>query len=203
MTTLREEVEAAVIAELARVGPDLNKADLAKRFADRGASRATLYRWIDGPLKSGAAGQHLAREVKAAAAARAELPDPPAAAAEAARPSLPAVVRMEDVASQGTIPVIAKLVGCIGIAEQLIKHAKTPEGEVRSAKLLLAASEHMRRNLETAVKLQQAIAGTAKVEEFHNAVLELVRDVAREHPAAAEAIVTRLAQLAARWGGAA
>lgn len=201
--TLKEEVEAAAIAELARVGADaFNKAELARRFADRGASRATLYRYIDGPLKSGKAGQHVAREVKAAAAARAEAPDPPKAAAAAAAPKLPAVVRMEDVASSGgTIPVIDKLVNCIKIADQLIEHARMPDGKVRSAKLLLAASEHMRRNLETAARLQQSIASVAKVDEFHGEVLALVEDVARQHPEAAEAIIFRLGQLAARWGG--
>lgn len=199
---LQAEVEAAVIAELKRVGPEeLNKAELARRFEGRGPSRATLYRWIDGPLKSGAAGQELVREVKAAAQERAKAPDPPKAAVQAAAPRLPAVVTVDDVASSGVIPVIERLTTCIGVADQVITYARNADGTVRSAKILLAASEHMRRSLETAAKLQQAIAATARVDEFHGAVLELLEGVARDHPEAAEAIISRLGQLSARWGG--
>ncbi|CAH2606234.1 conserved protein of unknown function (plasmid) [Rhodovastum atsumiense] len=201
--SLRDEVEAAVLAELARVGPEaFSKAEIARRFADRGASRATLYRYIDGPLKSGKAGQHVAREVKAAVEARAKLPDPPAAAAQAAAAKLPALVTVDDIASSGgVIPVIEKLVGCIGIAEQLIAHARTEDGKVRSAKLLLSASEHMRRNLETAVRLQEAMRQAEEMERFHRRILGMVRGVAREHPEAAQAIISGLGQLAAEWGG--
>lgn len=201
---LRAEVEAATIAELKRVGPDeLNKAELARRFEGRGPSRATLYRWIDGPLKSGAAGQELARDVKAAAEERAKAPDPPRAVVEAAAPKLPAVVTVGDVASSGgVIPVIERLTACLETAEQVMAYARNADGTVRSAKILLAASEHMRRSLDTAAKLQQAMHSTARVEEFHGAVLELLEGVARDFPQAAEAIVSRLGQLSTRWGGA-
>jgi len=199
---MRAAVEAAVLAELERVGPDaLVKADIARPFAGKGASTATLYRWIDGVLKTGRGGQYLAGKIKAAAEERAKAPDPPAAAAEAAAASLPAVVTMEDVASSGVIPVIERMVKCIEIADQLIKHARTEEGEVRSAKLLLNASEHMRRNLETAVRLQESIRQTNDVSRFNKAVVALIRTVAAKHPEVGEELVTGLSQLVSQWGG--
>ena len=201
--SLRDEVEAAVLAELERVGPAaLNKAELVRRFEDRGASRATLYRYVERPLLSGKAVQHVAQQVREAAVARAALPDPLTAAVEAAAANLPVVVKVEDVASSGgMIPVIAKLVACIAIADQLINHARTEDGKVRSAKLLLAGSEHMRRNLETAVRLQEAMRQADDMERFHRRILAMVRGVAAQHPEAAQAIVAGLGQLAQDWGG--
>ncbi len=141
----KAEVEAAVLAELQRVGPDaFSKAALVRRFEGQGASRATLYRYVEAPLKSGMAGQHLARQVKAAAVARAARPEPPPATVQRdAATKLPAVVSVEEVASSGgVIALTERLVGCIQIAEQLIAHARTEDGGVRSPKQLLAASEH-------------------------------------------------------------
>lgn len=200
----KAEIEAAVLAELERVGPDaFCKAALVRRFEGQGASRATLYRYVEAPLKSGMAGQHLARQVKAAAAARAARPEPPPATVQRdAAAKLPAVVRIEEVASSGgVIALTERLVGCIQIAEQLIAHARTEDGGVRSPKQLLAASEHMRRTMETAARLQESLRQTAEMDRFHQAILKLVGDVAGEHPEAAEAIVTRLSQLAVTWGG--
>ena len=200
--TLREEIEAAVLAELARVGPAaFSKSDMMRRFEGR-ASRATLFRHIEKPLVSGRGVQHVARKVKEAAAARSKLPDPPAAAVAAAAAKLPAVVRVEDIASSGgMIPVIEKLLACVVIADQLIAHARTDDGKVRSARLLLAGSEHMRRNLETAVRLQESMRQADDMEKFHRRILGVVRAVSIEHPEAAQAIITALGQLAADWGG--
>lgn len=197
---LRPEVEAAVLAELERVGPEaFNKAALVARFEGRGASRATLYRWVDGPLKSGAAGQHLARKVKAAANQRAARTDDPAAdAAREAVAKLPVPVRVDDIASSGTLPVIEKLNECIRTAEQVMAYARTDEGKVRNAKMLLAASEHLRRALDTATRLYEAMREVNQVDRFHAAIMEAI---AQESPEAAERLVTRLSQLATQWGG--
>lgn len=199
---LRAEVEDAVLAELARVGRvALDKAAIVKRFADRGASRATLYRWVEGPLASGEGGQHVARSIRQAAEARAREPDPPAAVAAAAEATLPVVVRPDDIASSGTIAVIDRLVRCIEVAEQVIQYARNPDGTVRSARMLLAASDHMRRNLETANRLQESLRQVAEMDRFHRAIVGVVEEVAREHPEIGELIVTRLAALAGQWGG--
>ena len=192
---LREEVEAAVLEEFERVGLDrFRPAVLVRRFMERGAGRSTLFRWIDELIDSGRAGQHLAQMVRAAAAERAaRVPDPAV--------SVTAVVRPEEVAGgDGTIAVIQKLQACIRVAESVMQHSQDAEGKPRNVKALLTASEHLRRNLETAVKLQDALRNLQQVERFHAQVLEVVEAVARQHPEAAEAIVARLSALATEWG---
>ncbi|MDO9714224.1 phage antirepressor [Paracraurococcus lichenis] len=49
-TTLKRAVAAAVRVELERQGPALKRADLVARFRDKGASRATLYRWVESAM---------------------------------------------------------------------------------------------------------------------------------------------------------
>ena len=67
----RDEVEAAVIAEVTRVGPsEVDKGAMVKRFLDRGASRASLYRWIDAALASGKVAKRIKTKAKAGAATR-------------------------------------------------------------------------------------------------------------------------------------
>ncbi len=59
---LRDAVEVDTLAEIERVGvQSLNKNAVAKRFAGRGASPATVYRWVDAAAKNRKAGQHFMR----------------------------------------------------------------------------------------------------------------------------------------------
>lgn len=194
---LRAEVEAAALAEIERVGPEaLNKNCVAKRFARRGASPATVYRWVDAMVKDGRAGQHLARKVRAAVAERAKRhPVPMDAAAHVAAEvmaNLPVLVSPDDIAGcGGTISAIGQLQDCMHAARQVMKHARTTDGDVRMAKTLLTASEHLRRCLETTARLAEAMRSVAEVDRFHQAVME---EVAREAPAVTERILMRLGQ---------
>ncbi len=197
---LRAEVEAAVLAEIERVGPDaLSKNAVAKRFHGRGVSAATVWRWVDAVVKSGRAGQHLARKVKKAAAARAaRSPNPAADAAAEVATKLPALVSPDDiVGAGGAINAIGQLQDCIRAAQQVMGHARTPEGGVRMAKTLLAASEHLRRCMETTARLAEAMRNVAEVDRFHEAILA---EVAKESPACAERILVRLAHQATEYG---
>lgn len=200
----RGRFEKAALAELEAKGPNFDRAALIQRFLDEGcASRPTLYRWLDALLKSGRAGQHIRRKVKRAAAQRRErAADPAADVARQAATALPDPVRLEDVAGTGgVIPVIDRLKQCIEIAEQLIAHARGPDGKPRMAKTMLAASEHMRRTLETAVKLQESLLQLERVDRFHAQVLAVIEEVAREFPEAGELITRRLSALSAQWSG--
>lgn len=197
---LRAEVRAAVFAEMERVGPEgFSAGRVARGFAGR-AGRSTLYRWIGEVVDSGQAGRHLAGEVKRAAEERAAEPDPPAAAGRAAGASLPVVVRPEDVAGTGLIPVMELIQECVRNAKEAIQHARAPDGKIRNAKLFLAASEHMRRNLETATRIADSIHQISDVEQFHRAVIGLIEDVSRDYPEIGEILVQRLGQLATRMG---
>ncbi len=146
------------------------------------------------------AGPKLAEEVVAAAEVRtARTPDPSLQVAQQVMAtSLPRVPRVEDTAGLGgTVPVIEQLGDCIRAAQQVMAYARHADGSVRSAKILLSAAEMLRRSLDTAVKLQQALMDVAQTERFHTAVIETIKD---ESPATAERLLVRLQQLNASWG---
>lgn len=197
---LRAEVEAAVLAEIERIGPDgFAKDGVVKRFVGRGTGRSTIYRWVDVILASGKPGQHIAKAVERAAAARAATtPDPAVAAAGEVIERLPAVVRLDEmVRTEGTVPAIERLQKCIQIAEKVISHAETPEGAVRNARLLLQASEHLRRTIDSCVRLQEAVMEVSQVERFHQAIFDMLRE---ESPTFAEKVLIQLRQLNVQWG---
>ena len=194
---LRDEVEAAMLEAVERIGTRFQRDAIVARFLKRGASRATLYRWIAGVLASGRPGQHLASKMHEAAVERsARVADPAADAAREAIAKLPAVVRVEDIASTGTIPVIERLNECIRAADRVIKYSQGLDGGVRNAKLMLSASEHLRRSLETSVRLYEAMRSVNQVDAFHGAVIE---EIGKESPELAERVLRRLSILSTQW----
>lgn len=197
---LQAEVEKYVLDAVVKAGTvNLEQAEFVKPFLDRGAGRSTVYRWVGAILTDGRAAQHLARAIKEAAEERAARgADPAASAAADVAKSLPAVVRPRDIAGDGVIPIIEHLNRCVATAMQLMEFARTKEGEVRNAKLLLSASEHLRRNLETATKIADQMREVNQVDRFHVAIME---EIAKESPECAERIQRRLAVLSAEWGG--
>jgi hypothetical protein len=72
-------------------------------------------------------------------------------------------------------------------------HARTDDGKVRNARLLLAASEHLRRCIETAAKITDTLMRADKVERYHTAIIEEI---------AAERILLHISRLTAAWGNA-
>lgn len=199
---LKAQLEAAVLAEMERVGPGaFDKAVIWRQFKSHGAGRSTIYRWMDELLKSGRVGRHLARKLREAAADRASRTDDPAAdTAQAAAAALLGVVRPEDIAhAGGVLPAIEKLHSCIRTAEQVMAHARTADGRVRNAKMLLAASEHVRRNVESLIRIRQAVMDLAQLERFHEAIFDVLRE---ESPELVERVVMRLQQLSAQWSAA-
>ncbi len=108
---------------------------------------------------------------------------------------LPVALRPRDLAGNTTVSVIGHLHNCMETAEQVMAHARTDEGEVRDARLLLSASEHLRRSVETVAKLYQAIKHVQKLDAFHEAV---VAEIADESPELAERVLARIARLCTR-----
>jgi hypothetical protein len=96
------------------------------------------------------------------------------------------------------LAVVEKLQECVRVAESLMKHARMPDGAIRNSGLLLKASEHLRRTLETAARLQEAMMQVSQVERFHSLI---IAEVAKESPEAAERILAAVGGLADSWGG--
>jgi hypothetical protein len=156
---LRREVERALLSELERVGPEaLNRARVLRRFQDRGACRATLFRWAQDLFASGRAAAHIEHLVKRAGEERAlRSEDPAGDAGRALAAALPRPVSPDDVVGRGTIDAIGHVRRCIRAAEDVAAHARWPDGRVRNPRLLLQAVDSLRRSLETTVRLQRAL----------------------------------------------
>lgn len=198
---LRDEVARAVLAEVERVGPEFDRSALVGKFQNRGVDRATLFRWVAAELASGRPGQHLVRKVKATVARQAKQgKDPAKEAAAEALTKLPAVISGTDLlpGAAGAVAVIEKLQSCIRIAEKVIAHAQTAEGAVRNARLLLQGSEHLRRTIDSCVRLQEAAMEVAQVDAFHR---EIFKALEEEAPEVAHRVLMRLDQIGAAWEG--
>ena len=80
--------------------------------------------------------------------------------------------------------------------EAVMAYAKTPDGQVRNPKLMLAAGRELCRGLEVAIRLKEAIQKHHDLDRFHQAVIE---EIAREAPEAAERLVARLFALTSEY----
>jgi hypothetical protein len=200
---LRAAVEAAVLVEITRSGPEgFSRADLVKRFIDRGASRATLFSWVGAVLASDKPARAIEKRVATAAKRRARKePDPGAAAARDVVAELPPIVSLGPAltpdAPDSAIPFMRRLQECFAAADQLLKHARTAEGDVRNARLIVVASEHARKTLETAARIQAGLLELGQTEKFHQAVFDVLKEV---DPTVAEKVLIRLRQVNATWG---
>ena len=96
-----------------------------------------------------------------------------------------------------TIPVLDKLRQCVQVADDLMAYARHEDGKPRNAKLLLGASEHLRKSLETATRLYEALRQVDAVDRMHDAIMQ---EISAESPELAERIVLRLGQVVARFG---
>ena len=199
--SLKAEIEAAVIEAVCRVGLDrFDKAAMIKRFSDRGAGRSTLYRMVEAPLKSGRAGRALADAV-AKAAAKAEearLARIPAEKAEAVGELMPRIVTPDKLVTGGGVSAVEQITRCLQTAEKIMAHASTDEGNVKNAKLLIAATNLLRQTLETSIKLHAAMREGQALEAYQDAVLS---EIAMESPECAERIHARLLAFTASWMG--
>jgi hypothetical protein len=197
---LHAELEAAILTEVEALGVKrFSKASVVRPFLDR-CSQATLYRWTNEILAAGKPGQHAIRRAREAADARALVSlDPVTEVLEAVKDRLPAVIRIEDVGAGGTTRgVIARLEHVMSDVEMLVKHAKTADGAVRNARLLLVALTELRRCLETSVRIYQAMKEVDHVDQLHAAILGEIR---KESPEVAERILRRMEDIATQWGG--
>lgn len=198
----------------------LNRPAIVSRF--RGlVSQASLYRWIDAlrAVPDDAEAQPINRAKPRPAdrnAARPPLTVPAIRRAAQGRPAdaqrvaydiksraadhLPTVPTVDEIAfavSSVPLAVMEKIGACVQAAEAVMKNCRLATGEVRNAKLLLVATEALRRSLDTAVKLQEAVTDGLQVERFHAVILD---EIGKIDPATAQRIVQRLQEVGAAWG---
>lgn len=176
---LRADFTKALREAVRDIGPEgFDRTSFAAKWIKRGVSRSTAFRWIAEDLV--VAGQELAVQVNATAL-RAAMPhkaDPVVAAA-------------------APLPVMELIRSCIQTAEEIREAARGPDGKIRLTKTALAASEHLRRSLETAAKLHEAIRDVQQTEAMHAAIIS---EIEAESPELAMRVLRRLENLAAGWG---
>ena len=200
-TAAYAQMVTAVLEAVERIGPDgIDKAALVAKFTAQGISRTTAYRWLAEILESGRPIAHLQAKVADAVVARSAATADPAssAARESDRliPRPPSIIAAIAGGRHGNLSFMALLESCIADAQQILAFARTEDGRVRNARLILAASQHLRQTLETAAKIQQSVLSIANIDEFHGAILAELSACA---PELGEKVVQRLRQLTSRW----
>ncbi len=124
---------------------------------------------------------------------------PPAADAEFGdRPVSPAVITVGGTARSSAIDVIDQIRTCIRTALDVMQHARADGGQVRNAKLLLQPTEVLRRCLETATRLHEAVAPVQRIDQFNVKLLEVAEAVHAECPDVARLIIQRTRAVADR-----
>ena len=195
---LRGELEEALLQEAMERGADrIRRAEVARAFVLRGLSRSTAYQWVADALDSGRLGQALARRVRESAEARAAVAGVSLAedAADQAARVLPqpASVATAIAETDSAVDIIREMAATISDVKAVRATAFGEDSKPRNTRLLLRAAEAMRRNLETAVRLQQAMHELGQVERFHQAI---VAEIAKESPELAQRVVARLSTIA-------
>jgi len=205
---LRAEVEAAVDAAFQRLGPKgFTRASVVSQFKDRAPSVPTLYRWIDVRVKSGKPSAMLAKRIKASAqkavrsSARRGEGTVAATADVAARAlaSAPMVGIGAMLPGASTLDVLAELRACIEAGKQVMAHARNQDGSVKTASTLLSAADHVRRSVDSLVKLYETINNASAIDQFQREVIAILEETAREHPRIAPIILARLRVVTANW----
>ena len=100
---------------------------------------------------------------------------------------------------RGALDLLATLRTCIENAEAVVQFARHPDGRVKMSKTLLAASEHLRRSVDSLVRLQEAIHNVSQIEEFHRGIVASLEEVARDYPQIAPLVLGRLRAVTAAW----
>lgn len=165
--------KAAIIDHLLQVGSHEWDA-LRRDFED--IPTATWWRMV-----RAAKGQTIARKVEALAA-RAE-------------PVLPTVPSIGDL--RGAIDPQAVLSACLQNANAVIDYAKSADGRVRNAKLLIAATRAMMEILRTAAAVSSTLRDERQTRDFYRAIMD---EMAAESPQLRARVAVRFEALNSEMG---
>ena len=94
------------------------------------------------------------------------------------------------------VPVTQLVQMCVQAGQDVMAAARGPDGKPRNSKMLLNATNTLRRCLETAVRLQESIADAVQADDYDRVIME---EIAKIDPAAAARITARLIELNAHY----
>lgn len=127
----------------------------------------------------------------------ANVPDsPPVILSSPTRTGMAPVPAVAAPTPRGMGNVMAKLERAIETVDQCISHSYGENGKLRNPRMALVAADGLRRCLETALKLHEAVDNVQAVQRFMDEIMGELRAVA---PDVASAVVERLQGVTARW----
>ena len=183
-----EEVTRRMIRERGR--GRFGAIDVWYELKECGAGRSTVLRWAKAIIESG---YNPPREAVTHKSVTEVFPPRPTTR----QPSATSVAaRLLPAGPSNALPVTQLLERCVKSAERCQDLAQDREGNVRNARLYLASSEHMRRTIETAARIQASIRDAAAVDRFLAAVIE---EIEKESPVCAQRVMNRFEELLTSW----
>lgn len=99
-------------------------------------------------------------------------------------------------APRGIGIVMSKLERAIETVDQCISYSYGENGKLRNPRMALAASDGLRRCLETALKLHEAVDNVQAVQRFMDEIMAALRETS---PEVAAAVVEKLQGVTGRW----
>ena len=194
----RDEVQARIAKLLEQYGKDYNFTLLLAEYPD--VPKPTFYRWINKIHSSGVPGQNAMRKARKRVKRKAKKDNIQAVHQQVAVEvieHLPATPTVQETHGMSLEQVALELNRCIENANKVVEYAKREDGKVRNAKLLLTASEHLRRTIETSARLMEMLWDIKRTEQFHQAIFRRLKE---RDPAFVELILSDLKQLNIDWG---
>lgn len=195
----RKKVKAKIFAVLERQGykaTGFTWAEMMEKYPD--IPKPTFYRWVKTLHERGAPAQNAIRQARKRRSRSAERKARQQSEYRARRdkdknleavaenlPVIPDIQDPETARNYSITDLLDRLGGCVTRAELLEQHALGDDGKVRNAKLLLQASEHMRKTADTIAKLHAMLWDVQRTEMLHRAIFRhlsrrdptLVRDI--------------------------
>ena len=170
ITDLHADFTDALFKAVVAQGPAYRKSALVRDFVSRGASRATVYRWHDAWLATGAGREALERH----AGTFGKPPPTLEEKIETVKGEL-APLGVDERGTIGIGPVLDQMHAVTAAAAQVLAYARSKEGDVRNPRLMLQAADGMRKSIETLLKLQDTLMSLYQVEALNEAIFEVLR----------------------------
>jgi hypothetical protein len=188
---VKDNLEADVRAALVAAGGDargINKTQIAQKYLAFGVSRATAFRWIAAALLP---------EASAAPVVRESTGRRPHDVAEIATAMLAVASEgLGELVSPSGHWIVEGLGKCLQAANDVIAHSRRPDGSIRLAKTMVAASDHLRRVIETVGRIQENVASIQKIDALYDDLLSAVEHVS---PSLHARVVAHIGEQDTKW----
>lgn len=173
----------------------IDRGEIAAKLQQGGLGRTASYDWIVRAIEDGDVERAIeARRAGLAAMAAGTHPDAPSTPTDALPPPPPGPPAEGVTFRLQSNALVAHLGRAVADVETVRRMAFTADGKPRNARLLLHASEALRKTLETALRVQSSLHEIAAVERLNRAIVSTIME---ESPELARRVLQRLDQLCA------